>query len=243
MQGKLEWLHSASTEQATFYAIPPQRGGEAMEAIDILPKREGWSIHDAWSPYFNYLAAKHSLCNAHLVRELVFRIEHHTPAWAKDVLSLLTNMKQKVATAKSLGQATLCKLQLAAFEHVYALMVERGARANPPPMRQPNQRGHLKQSPPRNLLDRLKIYKHAIMAFVYDCAAPFDNKLAERDIRMVKVQQKVSGGFRSRLGADVFCQGHRYISTARKNGQCVLDVLYTAFRGVPYVPAALLARN
>lgn len=243
VKGKLEWLHSASTEQVTFYAIHPKRGGKAMDAIDILPKREGWSIHDAWSPYFNYLAAKHGLCNAHLVRELVFLIEHHAQAWAKDFLSLLTNMKEKVETAKSLGQSTLSKLQLAAFEHVYDLIVERGERANPPPVRQPNQRGRLKQSPARNLLDRLKIYKLEIMAFVYDFAVPFDNNLAERDIRMVKVQQKVSGGFRSRVGADVFCQVRSYISTARKNGQCVLDMLYTAFRGVPYVPAAILARN
>jgi transposase len=237
VNGKLEWLHSASTEQATFYAVHPKRGGEAIDAIAILPERQGWSIHDAWSPYFNYPEAKHGLCNAHLVRELVFLIEQHAQTWAKDFLSLLTNMKEKVEAAKSLGQSTLSELQQAAFEHVYDRIVERGERANPPPVRLPNQRGRLKQSPARNLLDRLKNYKAEIMAFVYDFDVPFDNNLAERDIRMVKVQQKVSGGFRSGDGAKVFCQVRSYISTARKNGQRVLDALYQAFRCAPYLPA------
>jgi transposase len=241
VKGKLEWLHSASTEQATFYAIHPKRGSQAMDAIDILPKRAGWSIHDAWQPYFKYPEAKHGLCNAHLVRELVFLMEHHAQAWAKDFLSLLTNMKEKADTAKSQGQSTLSALQVAVFEQVYDRIVELGERANPPPIRQPSQRGRLKQSPARNLLNRLINYKAEVMAFIYDFAVPFDNNLAERDIRMVKVQQKVSGGFRSSDGANVFCRVRSYISTARKNGQCVLDVLYTALSGVPYVPAAILA--
>jgi transposase len=242
VNGKLAWLHSASTEQATFYAIHPKRGSEAMDAIDILPKRQGWSIHDAWQPYFNYPEAKHGLCNAHLVRELVFLIEHYSQAWAKDFLALLTNMKEKVDAAKSLGQSTLSELQLAAFEHVYDRIVELGERANPPPVRQPNQRGRLKQSPARNLLDRLIKYKAEVMAFVYDFDVPFDNNLAERDIRMVKVQQKVSGGFRSSDGANVFCQVRSYISTARKNGQHVLDVLYQALKGAPYWPSVIPAQ-
>ena len=239
VKGTLEWMHSASTEQATFYAIHPKRGSDAMDAIDILPERHGWSIHDAWQPYFKYPEAKHGLCNAHLVRELVFLIEHCSQAWAKDFLSLLTNMKEKVDAAKTQGQSILSTLQVLVFEQVYDWIVERGERANPPPVRQPSQRGRLKQSPARNLLDRLKIYKNEIMAFVYDFAVPFDNNLAERDIRMVKVQQKVSGGFRSDDGAHVFCQVRSYISTARKNGQRVLDVLYQALTGTPYVPACV----
>ncbi len=140
-------------------------------------------------------------------------------------------------TAKNLGQSTLSALQVAVFEQVYNRIVVLGERANPPPVRQPNQRGRLKQTPSRNLLDRLITYKAEVMAFVYDLAVPFDNNLAERDIRMVKVQQKVSGGFRSDDGANVFCQLRSYISTARKNGQRVLDVLVQAFRGTPYWPA------
>jgi transposase len=242
VNGKLEWLHSASTEQATYYAIHSKRGGEAMDDIGILPARTGWSIHDAWQPYLKYVNAKHGLCNAHLVRELVFLIERYSQKWARNFLSLLLNMKQKVDTAKSQGQVSLSELQLAAFEQVYDYIVECGVRANPPPTRQPGQRGRLKQSPARNLLDRLINHKDKVMAFVYDFDVPFDNNLAERDIRMVKVQQKVSGGFRSADGANVFCQVRSYISTARKNGQRVLDVLYQAFRDTPYSPSFIQAQ-
>jgi transposase len=177
------------------------------------------------------------------VCELVFLIEHYSQAWARDYLALLTNMKEKVDTAKSLKQSTLSALQVAVFEQVYDRIVEHGERANPPPVRQPNQRVRLKQSPARNLLDRLINYKAEVMAFVYDFAVPFDNNLAERDIRMVKVQQKVSGGFRSGDGASVFCQVRSYISTARKNGQRVLDVLGQALRGTPYKPPAISAQT
>ena len=180
---------------------------------------------------------QHGLCNAHLVRELVFLIERYSQKWAKNFLSLLLNMKQTVDTAKSQGQVSLSELQLAAFEQVYDYIVERGMRANPPPVRQTGQRGRLKQSPARNLLDRLMNHKDKVMAFVYDFEVPFDNNLAERDIRMVKVQQKVSGGFRCAEGANVFCQVRSYISTARKNGQRILDVLYQAFTGTPHSPS------
>jgi transposase len=242
VKGKLAWPHSASTEQATSYAIHPKRGGAAMDAIGILPGRTGWSIHDAWQPYLNYVEAKHGLCNAHLVRELVFLIERYSQKWAKDFLALLLNMKRKVDTAKSQGQVALSELQLRAFEVCYDAIVERGERANPPPVRQPNQRGRLKQSPARNLLDRLINHKDKVMAFVHDFDVPFDNNLAERDIRMVKVQQKVSGGFRSDDGANIFCQMRGYISTARKNGQRVLDVLYQALSGTPYSPSFIQAQ-
>jgi transposase len=176
------------------------------------------------------------------VRELVFLIERYSQKWARDFLALLLNMKEKVDTAKSQGQGSLSALQLAAFEQVYDQIVERGERANPPPVRQPKQRGRLKQSPARNLLDRLINHKDKVMAFVYDFDVPFDNNLAERDIRMVKVQQKVSGGFRSGDGANVFCQVRSYISTARKNGQRVLDVLYQAFTNAPYLPCFIASK-
>src|SRR5207248_2891546 len=104
----------------------------------------GWSIHDAWRAYLTYLAAKHGLCNAHLVRELVFLIERYAQVWARDFLALLLNMKHKVDIAKSQGQSALSSLQLGAFEQCYDRIIERGVRANPPPIRQPNQRGRLK---------------------------------------------------------------------------------------------------
>jgi transposase len=237
VNGKLAWIHSASTQQATYYAIHPKRGSDAIDAVGILAKRTGWSIHDAWLPYLKYPDAKHGLCNAHLVRELVFLIERHGQEWASGFLDLLLDMKQKVERAKELGQTALSRQQLTVFEQSYDFAVTWGQFDNPPVIREPNRRGRPKQSPARNLLDRLLTHKDKVLAFIYDFAIPFDNNLAERDIRMVKVQQKVSGGFRSSAGANVFCQLRSYISTARKNSQRVLDVLYQACIGRPYCPS------
>lgn len=243
VNGKLAWIHSASTPQATYYAIHPKRGSDAIDAVGILPKREGWSIHDAWLPYLKYPDAQHGLCNAHLVRELVFLIERQGQEWASSFLDLLLDMKAKVERAKELGQTALSRQQLTIFEQCYDFAVAWGEFDNPPSVRAPNQRGRLKQSPARNLLDRLRAHKDKVMAFIYHFAVPFDNNLAERDIRMVKVQQKVSGSFRSADGANVFCQVRTYISTARKNGQRVLDVLLQAFTGTPYSPCFISSES
>lgn len=243
VNGKLNWLHVASTPQVTYYAIHPKRGSEAIDAIGILPKRTGWSIHDAFAPYLNYPDAKHGLCNGHLVRELVFLIEQRGQLWACALLELLLTIQHTVGRTKSQGQNALPAFQLAAFEQDYDEIVAAADKEHPPPVRHANQRGRLKQSPERNLLDRLIQHKDKVLAFAYDFAVPFDNNLAERDIRMVKVQQKVSGGFRSDAGANVFCQVRSYISTARKNGQRVLEVLYQVLNGEPYSPAFIAAQQ
>jgi len=189
VNGKLEWFHSASTQQATYYAIQPKRGSEAMDAIGILAERQGWVIHDAWKPYLIYENAKHGLCNAHLVRELVFLLERHDQEWAGGFLELLLDMKAKVERAKELGQTALSRQHLTIFEQCYDFVIAWGETDNPPPLREPNQRGRLKQSQSRNLLDRFIAHKDKVLAFIYDFSVPFDNNLAERDIRMVKVQQ------------------------------------------------------
>jgi transposase len=240
--GGLKWLHSASTAFATFFAIHAKRGQAAMDKIGILPERIGWCIHDYWKAYLQYQQAKHGLCNAHLLRELTYLVENYLQPWAESMIKLLTEIYQAKTTAQALGQAVFFPEQLTGFQNRYDQIVAEGLLANPPPERteeQARKRGRVKQSPPKNLLDRLRDHPDMILAFMYDFKVPFDNNQAERDIRMAKLKQKISGCFRSDNGSKDFCQVRSYISTARKNGQPILEAIYLALIGTPFIPSFL----
>jgi transposase len=231
-----EWLHVASTPLLTYYGSHAKRGAEACNEIAILPDFSGRAIHDAWGTYFKY-SCTHGLCNAHHLRELTFVEEQLGQAWGKEMKDLLLDIKQSVEQASQQGASCLPTARQREFEKAYDEVIASGLALpenHPPP---PNgKRGRQKQSKAKNLLDRLSQHKAETLAFMYDFAVPFDNNQAERDLRMVKVQQKISGCFRSSAGAKAFCRIRGYISTIKKQGRNVMVALSSVFAGQPLSP-------
>ena len=232
VQGKRAWLHVACTPQLTFYAPHAKRGRAALDDIDLLPSFEGTAVHDAYASYHRY-GCRHALCNAHLLRELTFLEERHNQAWAKELAALLVEIK--VSRESAAGRLLSLALQNN-FSARYDAITHAGLAAQPPPeAKPPAKRGRHKQSKAKNLLDRLASRRAEVMRFMCDPEVPFDNNLAERDLRMMKVKQKVSGCFRGE-GAQHFCRIRGYISTLRKQGMNVLAGSESVFRGQPIMP-------
>ena len=236
-RGCLAWAHVACTPALTHYAIHAKRGHAATDAIGILPGATGVSVHDGWKPYQRYTTCRHALCNVHHLRELTFLAEHYHQPWAADLKALLFEMRTAVEQARASHQTRLLPAQRDAFVARYEQTLTVGRAANPPPERRPHQRGRLKQSSARNLLERLSLGQPQVLAFLDDLSIPFDNNQAERDLRMLKVQQKISGSFRSVAGADAFASLRGYVSTLRKQGITLLTALETLFTGSPLYPA------
>jgi len=228
--GKRWWEHVYSTPLFTYYFCHPNRGVQAMKASGMLEGYTGRAIHDGWTPYFEF-SCHHGLCNAHHLRELVFVKEELKQRWADAMIRHLCWIKDTVKRARAAKRQSLAAATLKSYEKRYSKIIAGGYRANPEnkEARKPGQRGRLKQSPARNLLDRLNKHSEETLAFMRDFAVPFDNNLAERDIRMTKVKQKVSGCFRSAEGAYAFCRIRGYISTVRKHGLNVLGQLIKCF--------------
>jgi transposase len=235
------WVHVCSTDRLTYYAAHPGRGRTALDAIGIAPQFRGTSVHDGLQSYQGYCFTQ-ALCNVHHLRELTFVKEELEQAWASKMKDLLLEMKAEVERAKAEGQSELDLLVLARLLCRYDEILAEGYRANPPPgppkksaqgKRKP---GRAKQSPARNLLDRLSQRKWEVLRFLHDFAVPFDNNQAERDLRMIKVQQKVSGCFRTERGIAVFCRIRSYLSTLRKQGIALFSALNQTFAGDPVLP-------
>jgi transposase len=234
--GKTSWVHVASTPSLTFYAAHQKRGRQALEEIGILPKFLGRAVHDGLRSYWQYGQCEHALCNAHHLRELTFVEEQLGQAWAKHLKGLLLQIKQAVDHAKGQGLIELSVEVKREFAARYGAILEDGLKANPKP-EPTGKRGRPKRGKAGSLVDRLREHQGATLAFMEDFAVPFDNNQAERDIRMVKVREKISGCFRTTRGADRFCRIRGYISTLRKQGMPILSALAKAIAGNPTVPA------
>ncbi len=236
VQGQLQWVHMTNTARLTHYAVHPKRGSVAMTEIGILPAFHGVSVHDGLTAYRQDDCA-HALCNAHHLRELTAIEEHDQQPWATRMKDVLVKIKACVDTARDQGETRFDAAVCAAFVARYCMIVAEGYAANPPPPDAgPKTRGQPKHSKARNLLDRLSRDEQAVLVFMTDWRVPFDNNQAERDLRMIKVQQKVSGCFRSPTGPVVFCRLRGYLSTLKKQGQAVLPALQRVFAGHPLLP-------
>jgi len=241
VSGKLHWLHSASTQTLTHYAVHAKRGKEAMNSIGILPDFHGRAIHDHWFSYFDYTDMAHGLCNAHHLRELIFMAEEEKEKWAVDMKALLLEIHDAVEESKKQGKMELGRQMQNAFQKEYRQTLQHGFRYHRglPALTPTGGRGRRAQRPGKNLLDRLKVRENETLAFMFDFSVPFTNNQAEQDIRMIKLKQKISGCFRSFHGAEIFCRIRSYISTARKQGWNIMESLELAVRGLPRMPSAV----
>jgi transposase len=235
--GQRVWVHVASTACWTHYAWHAKRGQAATDTIGILPAFRGWLIHDAWASYW-HACCRHGLCNAHLLRDRTAVAEQPGQRWARALHTLLRARYRHVVVGRAAGLTSSPPARLATFLRRYQRILQCGEAANPPPVRHPAgpTRGRLKQSKARNLLDRLRTHAAAVLAFLHDWTVPCDNNQAERDLRMLKVQQKISGTFRDPASADAFCRIRSYVATLRKQGQAILIALTRTLAGQPPRP-------
>ena len=205
-QGKTQWLHVAATPEAVYYTAHARRGQEAMTAAGILPVFQGVAVHDHWKPYFRFDHVVHSLCVTHLLRELNYFDETLKHQWPAQLKQVLIDAKTAVAQAKAVQQTSLSPEQIADVEQRYDQWLNHGLLIFPEqPKTSPTKQGKAKQDPARNLLCRLRDFKDSVLRFIQRFDVPFDNNLAERAVRPVKVKLKVAGGFRAMGGADAFC--------------------------------------
>ena len=237
VEDKRYWLHVAATATLTYYCVHRQRGQQGSTAAGVLPTFAGVAVHDAYAPYWRYSCA-HALCNAHVLRELLAVSERGEQPWAAQLAELLREMLAATEQARAEQVTALPQQTLAEYERRYRELLAEGLVANPVAARPAGQeRGRVKQSAVTNLLLRLSEHAAEVLRFAHDLRVPFDNNQAERDLRMMKVQQKIAGRFRTAAGAEAFCRIRSYISTLRKQGQHVFTALQQLFCGAPVLPA------
>jgi len=227
--GVKKWLHCVSNGSWTYYYAHAKRGSLAMNEMGILPNFNGKLCHDHWKPYYNYDCI-HCLCNAHHLRELQRALEVDNYQWAKAMMKLLLD----ASSATGYAEGQLAPKDSKKYRNQYDKILEEGEIECPPPdenQRKKGQRGRLKRSKSRNLLERLRDFKDDVLRFMEDPDVEFTNNQGERDIRMMKVQQKISGSFRSMKGAQIHARIKSYLSTCSKNNVGTRKALELLFKG------------
>lgn len=226
--GKRHWLHCASNASLTWFQPHEKRGTVAMDEVGILPFYKGTLCHDHWKPYYHY-GCTHALCNAHHLRELEQAWEQDQQQWAKEMQDLLIDIRTAVKDAGGCLPLDEAKR----WRRRYRRLLKKADTECPPPdeSQRKGKRGRLKRSKARNLLERLRDFEHDVLRFMEVESIPFTNNQSENDLRMTKVQQKISGCFRSMDGAKIFCRVRSYLSTCRKQGMTATQALTLLFQG------------
>jgi transposase len=231
VDGRLAWLHSASTAKYSLLCVHPRRGREAMNTAGVLPRFAGIAVHDAWAPYDTYTAATHALCNAHLLRELQAVIDtgdEEPWCWARQVQTALLDLKTAVDQAKAAGHAILDPV----IADRHARLIRDAATIAAADHTRTGTLATKHRALARRILHRLDDYLRFATAF----AVPFDNNAAEREIRMAKIRQKISGTMRTLTGAQQFATIRSYTATTHKHGIALLDALTQLTTGKPWLP-------
>jgi len=238
IKGRLHWMHVASSAALTYYHLSASRGREAMDAMGILSGYRGNAIHDHWSAYKHYDCA-HTFCNAHHLRELQGVIDTEQRYWATLMHRLVLRMNKEVNQALIESKTSLSPPLLKELEDQYDTITSDALRLYQK-MAPPKGQSRHKQSKGKNLLDRLIRYKTETLRFMYDFRVPFTNNQAERDLRMIKVKEKISGTLASQRGGAYFARIRGYISTVKKQGGRVLEELRNALLGRPFMPRGVV---
>jgi transposase-like protein len=219
VKGKTQWMHSAGSQTATLYGIHQKRGCEAMDEIGILPSFTGTAIHDHWKSYYHYDHCAHGECNEHHLRTLKYLYEDLGVNWAFEMACLLLRIKKHVDLSKCFGANQLEQADIEEYQRLYHEILKNADTSKTAPIEE------------RRMANRLTKYDQETLLFMLDFDVPFTNNLAERDVRMPKAKQKISGCFRSDAGAKAFARIRGFISTVKKQKKGAFDGLIAIFKG------------
>jgi transposase len=243
VRGRQDWVHVSSTGKLTLLVHDKRRGTPAITGIDILPRYKGVCVHDGFSSYDQYRQCRHAQCNAHILRELNYVIETSKPQWATEMKALLLEIKAAVGKARDGGRKALGASRkkeflekydevIAEAQQLYGTLRRKRGRT-----KKPKEMESVIRAAGRKLACRMSERREEILLFMQDFTVPFDNNQSERDLRMLKVKQKISGCFRTEKGAEEFCRLRSYVSTMKKQGRGVIETIRSVFAGKILMPA------